>query len=148
MLQCNINSANNQRATQIKSNHEPFPNRKPVREPTGRLRTMEQINQTTHQYSTSPIKPDFSYLSVLTAARIERAAYIHQLASRLAVWTGRALIAPFTAMRRRQREYDELMSLDDYILADIGISRGDIPYLINDCANQGKAGNDNSARAA
>jgi uncharacterized protein YjiS (DUF1127 family) len=58
------------------------------------------------------------------------------------------LIAPFAAMRRRQREYEELMSLDDYMLADIGITRNDIPYLLRNSANQGKAGNDNMAKAA
>lgn len=109
---------------------------------------MKQINQTTHEYSASPIPPDFSYISVLTAARIERAEFIGRVVTRLSAWIVRGMIAPFAAMRRRQREYEELMSLDDHILADIGITRGDIPYLIKNCANQGKAGNDNSAKAA
>ncbi|HKT20614.1 MAG TPA: DUF1127 domain-containing protein [Stellaceae bacterium] len=33
--------------------------------------------------------------------------------------------------RRRQAAYDELNSLDDRSLADIGISRSDIPYLFS-----------------
>ena len=33
--------------------------------------------------------------------------------------------------RRRQAAYEELSSLDDRSLADIGISRSDIPYLFS-----------------
>jgi len=33
--------------------------------------------------------------------------------------------------RRRQAAYDELNSLDDRSLADIGIARSDIPYLFS-----------------
>lgn len=109
---------------------------------------MKQSNQTTQEYDVSPSQPDLSTISVLTAARVERADFIHEVVARLCRWVGRGLIAPFAAMRRRQREYEELMSLDDHILADIGVTRSDIPYLIKDCANQGEAGNDNGARAA
>jgi uncharacterized protein YjiS (DUF1127 family) len=109
---------------------------------------MKQNNQTTQENGVSPRQPDYSYISVLTAARVTRAGYIHKAATRLSGWIGRALVAPLAAMRRRQREYQELTNLDDRTLADIGISRGDIPYLVSECANQGRAGNDNSARAA
>lgn len=109
---------------------------------------MKPSNQTTQEHGVSARQPEFSAISVLTEARIERAAFIHTAVVRLAARIGRALIAPFTAMRRRQREYEELMSLDDRMLADIGITRGDIPYLLGNCANQGKAGNDNHAKAA
>ncbi len=109
---------------------------------------MKQSNQTTQENGVSPKRSDYSHDSVLTAARIVRAGYIHKAAARLFARIGRGLIAPFAAMRRRQRDYNELMSLDDHILADIGITRSDIPYLVNECANQGKAGNDNNAKAA
>jgi len=33
--------------------------------------------------------------------------------------------------RRRQMAYDELNSLDDRSLADIGLTRSDIPYLFS-----------------
>ncbi|HEY3916710.1 MAG TPA: DUF1127 domain-containing protein [Stellaceae bacterium] len=33
--------------------------------------------------------------------------------------------------RRRQAAYDELSALDDRSLADIGITRADIPYLFS-----------------
>ncbi len=37
----------------------------------------------------------------------------------------------YIAWRRRQAAYDELSSLDDRSLADIGITRADIPYLFS-----------------
>jgi uncharacterized protein YjiS (DUF1127 family) len=43
---------------------------------------------------------------------------IHGLAARYADW------------RSRQRAYAELSALDDRDLADIGISRSEIPYLL------------------
>jgi uncharacterized protein YjiS (DUF1127 family) len=39
--------------------------------------------------------------------------------------------AAYLDWRRRQVAYDELNSLDDRSLADIGISRSDIPYLFS-----------------
>lgn len=36
------------------------------------------------------------------------------------------LVRPFAALWARTRVYDELMSMDDRLLADIGISRADI----------------------
>ena len=46
--------------------------------------------------------------------------------------------------RRRQAAYDELNSLDDRSLADIGITRSDIPYLfsrdVHDAAKAQAAG--------
>ncbi|MGQ0663338.1 MAG: DUF1127 domain-containing protein [Pseudomonadota bacterium] len=70
--------------------------------------------------------------AILHAARAMRAAYV-------AEWTGRVggamarlfagIAARYRAWRRRQRAYDELMSLDDRALADIGLSRGDIPAV-------------------
>lgn len=112
------------------------------------IRKMKPSNQTTQEYGVSPNQSDFSYISVLTAAGIERAAYVRELVVGFSARIGRGLIAPFAAMRRRQRVYQELISLDDHILADIGITRSDIPYLVSECANQGKAGNDNGAKAA
>ena len=37
----------------------------------------------------------------------------------------------YTVWRRRQAAYEELSSLDDRSLADIGITRADIPYLFS-----------------
>ncbi|MHA1537956.1 MAG: DUF1127 domain-containing protein [Alphaproteobacteria bacterium] len=109
---------------------------------------MKQTKQTTHNYPVMPSHADFSYNSVLTAARIERAAYAREITARFSKWLGRKLIAPLVAIRRRQLAFEELTSLDDHTLADIGITRGDIPYLLKDSANHEAAGNDNSAKAA
>lgn len=37
----------------------------------------------------------------------------------------------YIAWRRRQAAYEELSALDDRSLADIGITRSDIPYLFS-----------------
>jgi uncharacterized protein YjiS (DUF1127 family) len=41
-----------------------------------------------------------------------------------------ALTTGFAAWRQRRRAYDELYALDDRSLADIGISRSEIPYVL------------------
>jgi uncharacterized protein YjiS (DUF1127 family) len=50
----------------------------------------------------------------------------------------------YVSWRRRQAAFDELNSLDDRSLADIGITRSDIPYLfsrdIQDAAKAQAAG--------
>jgi uncharacterized protein YjiS (DUF1127 family) len=62
--------------------------------------------------------------------------------------------ASYANWRRRQAAYDELNALDDRSLADIGITRADIPYLftrdIHDAARAQAAGlarNDNRRAA-
>lgn len=62
--------------------------------------------------------------------------------------------ASYASWRRRQAAYDELNALDDRSLADIGITRADIPYLfsrdIHDAARAQAAGlarNDNRRAA-
>jgi uncharacterized protein YjiS (DUF1127 family) len=39
------------------------------------------------------------------------------------------LVRPFASLWSRTQVYDELMSMDDRLLADIGISRADIPSV-------------------
>jgi len=50
---------------------------------------------------------------------------VHTLATALAGW------------RRRQRAYAELYALDDRSLADIGITRSEIPYVLSHAAATG-----------
>jgi uncharacterized protein YjiS (DUF1127 family) len=64
------------------------------------------------------------------------------------------LRAAYQSWRQTQAAYDELSSLDDRSLADIGITRADIPYLfardIHDAAKAQAAGlaqNDNRRAA-
>jgi len=42
-----------------------------------------------------------------------------------------ALAEHYTKWRERQRAYAELAQLDDRSLADIGISRAEIPYVLS-----------------
>jgi uncharacterized protein YjiS (DUF1127 family) len=38
---------------------------------------------------------------------------------------------PLAGWRQRQMAYDELTALDEHMLADIGICRGDIPGIVS-----------------
>ena len=44
---------------------------------------------------------------------------------------GHDLAASLAGWRRRRRAYAELYALDDRSLADIGITRSEIPYLLS-----------------
>lgn len=65
---------------------------------------------------------------------------LHRLTASVADW------------RQRQRAYAELASLDDRSLADIGITRSEIPYVLShaarDQAETGAPVNDNIQHAA
>jgi len=72
---------------------------------------------------------------------------------------GKAVVRAFSAIKRtmraavdrigkRQRTVDELNALDDRMLHDIGITRGDIPFAANQADLRGNPGNDSGARAA
>jgi uncharacterized protein YjiS (DUF1127 family) len=47
---------------------------------------------------------------------------------------GHELAAALAGWRRRQRAYAELYALDDRSLADIGITRSEIPYVLSRAA--------------
>ncbi|HZT50970.1 MAG TPA: DUF1127 domain-containing protein [Stellaceae bacterium] len=55
----------------------------------------------------------------------------------------RQLLDKLAAYRRQQRALEELYALDDRSLADIGITRSEIPYLVS----QRKASDQGEARA-
>ena len=50
--------------------------------------------------------------------------------SNILTHSARALAVRFADWRARQRAYAELSALDDRDLADIGVSRSEIPYLL------------------
>ena len=52
------------------------------------------------------------------------------------------LVAALRAWRERELAYQELMSLDDRTLADIGIRRADIPYVIAGEKTRGESESD------
>ncbi len=54
----------------------------------------------------------------------------------------RYIIKPLSSWRARQVAMEELMSLDDHILADIGISRGEIPGIVTGRIQPRRAANE------
>jgi uncharacterized protein YjiS (DUF1127 family) len=62
------------------------------------------------------------------------------------------LTASVADWRQRQRAYAELASLDDRSLADIGITRSEIPYVLSQAAQNraetGEPANSNYQHAA
>jgi uncharacterized protein YjiS (DUF1127 family) len=61
---------------------------------------------------------------------------------------GRWFRASFRRGRERQRIMNELYSLDDRSLSDIGITRGDIPFVASGHSPAHGSYNDNDAKAA
>ena len=51
--------------------------------------------------------------------------------SSLFVKRARSISARLSAWRKKRHDLAELYSLDDALLADIGITRADIPYLLD-----------------
>jgi uncharacterized protein YjiS (DUF1127 family) len=75
--------------------------------------------------------------STLQRARDERDAALARLLNSGASWLGHTAlgvvlggIAAFQAWRQRERDAAELYALDDYSLAELGISRAEIPYIL------------------
>jgi uncharacterized protein YjiS (DUF1127 family) len=50
-----------------------------------------------------------------------------------------SIAARFNAWRERERAFAELSALDDRTLADLGLRRGDIPYVVYCKAQQRSA---------
>lgn len=61
---------------------------------------------------------------------------------------GRWIKTHFRHGRERQRIMNELYSLDDRSLSDLGITRGDIPFIARGHSRIHKSRNDNDAKAA
>lgn len=60
----------------------------------------------------------------------------------------RLVVKPFVTWRNRQLALQELLGLDDHMLADIGITRSDIPAIAAGEALPRGAVNDNAPSAA
>lgn len=54
----------------------------------------------------------------------------------------RYIFKPIANRRARRVAIEELMSLDDHMLADIGITRGDIPGIVAGKIELGRASNE------
>ncbi len=60
----------------------------------------------------------------------------------------RYILKPLAVWRARRAAYEELMSLDDHMLADIGISRGEIPGIVTGAIQPRRATNENRPQRA
>lgn len=70
------------------------------------------------------------------------------VAGRLGRIVNRYILKPLADWRARQAALDELMALDDHMLADIGISRGEIPGIVAGEVTPHRAVNENRPHAA
>ncbi|MBT6119106.1 MAG: DUF1127 domain-containing protein [Rhodospirillaceae bacterium] len=66
----------------------------------------------------------------------------------LAAWLHEHVLEPMRTWNRRQRDLQALADLDAHELHDIGLTRGEIPYVISRRELQSNDGgaNDNAAR--
>lgn len=60
----------------------------------------------------------------------------------------RLIRKPLATWRAREKAYDELMALDDHLLADIGITRSEIPGIIRGEIKPRRAVNENQPNIA
>jgi uncharacterized protein YjiS (DUF1127 family) len=95
-------------------------------------------------------RPDaagFSEMQLMSAARQERAAFVGRGVAHFvrSAWAG--VKGLFSRINRKRRIYAELMALDDRMLSDIGLTRGDIPFVAKGIY-QREPRNDNRSRAA
>ncbi len=78
---------------------------------------------------------------IVADAAYLRARTVSGLLDRAIRWAGGAvndyLVSPVAERLRIRRAYRELMALDDRMLADIGISRNDIPHVAAGSAVRG-----------
>lgn len=68
----------------------------------------------------------------------------------VSAWLRDHLVEPLRAWNRRQRDLHALANLDAHELHDIGLTRGDIPYVIarGSVAKKDGGANDNALRRA
>ena len=86
----------------------------------------------------------------LTEARLERARAFAQAGRTIAGWV-KGLFAGWVEAYRRRAAYDELNSLDDRMLRDLGLSRGELWSAVEGQARVAAgagAGNDNERAVA
>jgi uncharacterized protein YjiS (DUF1127 family) len=60
----------------------------------------------------------------------------------------RLVLQPLARLRAREAAFEELMSLDDHMLRDIGITRGQIPGVIKGLLAVRVASNENKPNVA
>ena len=77
-------------------------------------------------------KTEYDEIAIYQAARELRAQAFADLVGKAAAgikgWVQRHVTLPLRARAVRRRQFDELMSMDDHLLRDLGLSRGGIAY--------------------
>jgi uncharacterized protein YjiS (DUF1127 family) len=73
---------------------------------------------------------------------------LHPVSEGIGRLLNRLVLEPLARLRARQLAYEELMSLDDHMLADIGITRGQIPGVISGVLAVRVASNENKPNVA
>jgi uncharacterized protein YjiS (DUF1127 family) len=76
--------------------------------------------------------PEFDTFDFYKQAHALRAQAIGRAFGRLvrvvAGWLKRAIVAPVLSRAEQRRQFDELLAMDDHMLRDLGIARGNIVY--------------------
>jgi uncharacterized protein YjiS (DUF1127 family) len=75
----------------------------------------------------------------MTATTIKLQPSVSGLGSLLS----RLVLAPLARLKAREAAYEELMSLDDHMLKDIGITRSQIPGVVRGVIHPHPASNEN-----
>lgn len=99
--------------------------------------------------SLSNSAPDMQALT--QAARAARAESVGDLFAKMGAFVvrvGKSMVHPFKEIRSRQKAYEELMGLDDYMLRDLGISRAQIRFIVSHGREAEVAANANEPRRA
>jgi uncharacterized protein YjiS (DUF1127 family) len=60
----------------------------------------------------------------------------------------RLVLVPLARLKARETAYEELMSLDDHMLKDIGITRSQIPGVVRGVIDPRQASNENKPLVA
>lgn len=91
---------------------------------------------------------EISEMEVLQGAQRARAEAIGNWLESISRAVDRWFTARFRRAHQRQRVIKELNALDERMLSDIGITRGDIPFVANGQSRVRKPGDGNDAAAA
>lgn len=74
------------------------------------------------------VADDHDRFAANAAAQQARADRLFELLGRVGKALSR-LVKPIGERRQRRRRYDVLISLDDYVLKDIGLNRAELPFV-------------------
>ena len=94
------------------------------------MTTQPLVDQQLGQYVEKLIVTSEDLWRLEHAARELRAREFSRLARAAWAWVQTYLVEPIASALKAERAYRELMALDDRTLADIGITRSEIPGII------------------